>query len=363
MAFSTYDEVLDLAAETWGIQPDYWDIFGKHHVTSAETKRAILESLGIRSDTKEALERALEERSRGEWSRLLPPCLVVGENHRPREFPVNLPAELAEMDARVALKLEDGATETYPVALREFPPKDSATFDGQRYLRKSIPLKGPLPLGYHDLEILVGGACASMRLIVAPDRAYLPDGLRAAGIAVALYGIRSERDWGCGDFRDLQGLIDWVADEVGGSFVALNPLHAIHNRRPYNTSPYLPNSVFYQNFLYLDVESIPDFAQCARAQRLRANPEAQREIAALRASEFVEYERVHALKMKFLKLLFAAFLRERRSGSPRAQQFEDYLRREGELLERFATYSALDEWIHRRNPQIWMTPRAAGSWR
>jgi 4-alpha-glucanotransferase len=356
MPFSTYPEALDWAAKAWGIQPDYWDIFGKHHFASPETKRAILESLGIPAGSQEALERALEERSRREWSRLVPPCLVISENWRPQEFAVHLPADLAEQVARVVLKMEDGASQTYSVALREFPPVDSAEFDGQRYLSKLLPLPPHIPLGYHDLEIQLGSTSASMRLIVAPDRAYLPTGLRAAGIAIALYGIRSERNWGCGDFRDLQGLIDWVADEAGGSFVALNPLHAIHNRRPYNTSPYLPNSVFYQNFLYLDLESIPDFARCGRAQKLWAKPEVQQEIGALRTSEFVEYERVHALKMTFLKLLFAAFLRERRSGSPRARQFEEYRRREGEPLERFATYSALDEWIHRRNPEIWMWP-------
>ena len=80
MAFSTYDEALDRAAETWGIQPDYWDIFGNRHVTSPQTKRAILESLGIPADTKEGLEQALEEKTRAEWSRLLPPCVVVSEN-------------------------------------------------------------------------------------------------------------------------------------------------------------------------------------------------------------------------------------------------------------------------------------------
>ena len=264
------------------------------------------------------------------------------------------PPKWPDLDARITLKLEEATAEIYHVNLGEVPASGSAAFNGARYIRKLVPLPVQLPLGYHDLEIQTGGVCASTRLIVAPDRAYLPDGLRAAGVALALYGIRSERNWGCGDFRDLQTLTDWVADEVGASFVALNPLHAIHNRRPFNTSPYLPNSVFYQNWLYLDVETIPDFTGCRRAQRLLASPEVQREIAYLRATEFVEYERVHALKIKFLKLSFASFLREHRSGSPRARQFQEYINREGDLLRRFATYCALDEWIHLRNPDIWL---------
>ncbi|HXA08108.1 MAG TPA: hypothetical protein VNY30_24840, partial [Bryobacteraceae bacterium] len=95
MQFSTYHEALDWAAEVWRIQPDYWDIFGKHHFTSPETKRAILESLGIPAGSKEALEQALEQRSHSEWSRLVPPCLVISEKRRPREFPAHLPAGLA----------------------------------------------------------------------------------------------------------------------------------------------------------------------------------------------------------------------------------------------------------------------------
>jgi len=351
---STYAEALDRAAEIWGIQPDYWDIWGKHHITPPETKRAILRSMGVPTDTKEALDEALAARHRQEWSRLVAPCLVISESQRPRQFAANLPADLAALDARVTLKLENAASQTHQVSLRDLPIADTMQFNGSLHLRKYVPLPDDLPLGYHDLEMLVGGSCATMRLIVAPDRAYLPEGLRAAGVAVALYGIRSDRNWGCGDFRDLQAMLDWVASEAGASFLALNPLHAIHNRRPYNTSPYLPNSIYYQNWLYLDIEGIPDFAACPRAQRLWAMPEIQQEVAALRASEFVEYERVQALKMRFLKPLFATFLREYRARTPRARQFQEYIGAEGDLLRRFATYCALDEWIHSRNPNVWL---------
>ena len=163
----------------------------------------------------------------------------------------------------------------------------------------------------------VAGASAAVRYIVTPDRAWvsphLGRGGRAAGIAVSLYGVRSARNWGCGDFGDLLRVVDFAAEQLECGFVALNPLHAIHNRRPFNTSPYLPNCIFYQNFLYLDVEGMEDFARCRRAAAAAQSPAVAAEIAALRDAPFVEYERVSALKLRFLKLMFVQFLREWRT--------------------------------------------------
>jgi 4-alpha-glucanotransferase len=166
--------------------------------------------------------------------------------------------------------------------------------------------------------------------------------------------VRSDRNWGCGDFTDLRAVIDWAVDEMSASFIALNPLHAIHNRRPFNTSPYLPNCVYYQNFLYLDVEAIEDFARSRRARRFRDCGETVREIDELRGSAHVEYERVASVKLRFLKLLFLEFLRERRRGTARSREFDAFVAREGTLLEDFATYCALDEYLHRRNPDLWL---------
>src|SRR5439155_6801586 len=198
-----------------------------------------------------------------------------------------------------------------------------------------------------------GRRSESTRLILTPDRAYLPDDLRAAGVAISLYGVRSERNWGCGDFRDLRAIVDWVASETGAGFVGLNPLHAIHNRRPFNTSPYLPNSVFYQNLIYLDIEAIEDFQNSRRARRLWDSM--RDKLAALRAAENVEYEEVHALKLRFLKLAFAE-AGHARPGAAIPAGFQAYLDREGGLLDRFATYCALDEYLHRRDPNIWIWP-------
>ena len=99
------------------------------------------------------------------------------------------------------------------------------------------------------------------------------------------------------------------------------------------------------------MESIEDFQKSRRAQRLWRQPETQRQLAALRDSEYVEYEQVSAWKLRFLKLAFAEFLREYRAGSPRALEFRRFLADEGDLLRRFATYCALDEHLHARNPR------------
>jgi len=73
--------------------------------------------------------------------------------------------------------------------------------------------------------------------------------------------------------------------------------------------------------LYLDVEKIEDFALTPAAASLLASPKVPQRLAALRDSEHVEYEKVWAVKFKFLKLLFRSFLREYRTETARRSNF------------------------------------------
>src|SRR4051794_11243328 len=54
--------------------------------------------------------------------------------------------------------------------------------------------------------------------------AFQGNGRRLWGIAVQLYSVRSKRNWGIGDFRDLRDVIR-IAARAGASAVGLNPLH------------------------------------------------------------------------------------------------------------------------------------------
>ncbi len=358
MPSETFEQLLDRAASLCGIDPGFWDIWGRYHQTSVEAKQALLRALGMDASGPAELERALARRTQANWERLVDPVTVAAESAA-AELPLRIPVECLGDRAGVTVTREDGETAEFQVNLWDLPQTGSIEMDGRTWVRKQARLPIALPLGYHQIAVRVGNASASTRYIVTPERAWSDPHLgrhgRAAGVAVSLYGVRSDRNWGCGDFRDLLDLVDWVAGDLEAGFVALNPLHAIHNRRPFNTSPYLPNCSFYQNFLYLDVEGIDDFAGNRRALELRARPAVELEIRELRGAPFVEYERVSAIKLRFLKLLFAGFLFTHwRKRTPRAKEFQAFLDREGELLERFATYCALDEYLHRRDPNLWL---------
>ncbi|MEO8595791.1 MAG: 4-alpha-glucanotransferase [Candidatus Solibacter sp.] len=357
MPSDSFDQLLDRAASWYGIDGGFWDIFGQYHTTTAQAKQSILGALGVPANSGGELEDALARLAREEWVHVLPPAIVAVAGVEV-EVPLQLPADGLGSRAHFTVQHESGEVGRFDCNLWELPQVASAEMNGQTWVRVMATLPVTLPLGYHEIRVTAAGSEGSARYIVTPERAYtsphLGRGGRAAGIAVSLYGVRSGRNWGCGDFGDLRSVVDWVAEELGASFIALNPLHAIHNRRPFNTSPYLPNCIFYQNFLYLDVEGMEDFAACRRARSLRESPEVVREIEDLRASPFVEYERVSTLKLRFLKLAFCSFLREWRAGSRRGRAFDTFREREGELLENFATYCALDEEIHRNDPNIWL---------
>jgi 4-alpha-glucanotransferase len=312
------DDALRDAAERNGVQQDFWDIFGRRHFTEPETNRAILTALGFDCASEDALRASLAARAKVENGRPLPPVLVVSENE-PLRIPVafnpgSLDLEIVtEQGDHHRVRMENGTAQS-----------DLA-----------------LPLGYHDAST----AGCTMRLIVTPDRAHSPEPGKHAGLGVALYGLRSDRNWGVGDFRDLRDLIDWAVPALHVDFIALNPLHAIHNRRPYNTSPYLPNSIFYRNFLYLDIEDVPGFDGI---RPVFEDGEACAELARLRASPTVEYEQVAALKRRALDLIFAA--------NPPGRDCESWIAGEGDLLRLYATYCALDEHLHSLNPDLWVWP-------
>ena len=186
-------------------------------------------------------------------------------------------------------------------------------------------------------------------LIVAPARAFDGDFDRGWLLAVQLYGVRSARNWGIGDFTDLEGLIE-LASQLGADGVGLNPLHALFDDRPADCSPYSPNSRLFLNALYVDVEKLPEFQPAGSNDAL----------ARLRASEIVDYAGVAELKWRALRLAFDAF--KASPDSDRRRDFEKFREQRAPLLSRFACFEVLRHKFSRpwwEWPQQWRQPDEA----
>ena len=84
---------------------------------------------------------------------------------------------------------------------------------------------------------------------------------RAWGISLQLYGVRSGRNFGIGDFEDLAQLAELFAAQ-GADFIGVNPLHALFSADPERASPYSPSSRQYLNPIYIAVDRVirPDDA-------------------------------------------------------------------------------------------------------
>jgi 4-alpha-glucanotransferase len=216
---------------------------------------------------------------------------------------------------------------------------------------RAIEWPSGLPFGVYRLQLTDAAAVEEdVPLVSAPEKAFGGDFDRCWLLAVQLYGVRSARNWGIGDFTDLLGLIK-LADHLGADGVGLNPLHALFDDRPGDCSPYSPNSRLFLNALYIDVEKLPEFHFDAKTRDA---------LAPLRAGDVVDYVGAAGLKWRALRSAFAAF---KAYAKPRRRKDFDQFRAErSPLLSRFACFEALRhkfgkpwwEW-----PEEWRQPDEA----
>lgn len=162
-------------------------------------------------------------------------------------------------------------------------------------------------------------------------RCFMPDWLanaRVWGVTCQLYGLRSSRNWGIGDFGDLAQLAE-LAAAAGADFVGVNPLHALFLADPSRYSPYSPSSRRFLNPLYISIDAL--------------NPDVtvdETRLESLREASLVEYAGVARLKLVALERIHHEFVR---FGGKRKSGFEEFCASRGDALESFALYEALSE--------------------
>jgi 4-alpha-glucanotransferase len=207
----------------------------------------------------------------------------------------------------------------------------------------NLALPGTMPPGYHRLDLALSGVSATTGIAVAPRACYLPPALQPGahswGLTTQLYGLRSERNWGMGDFTDLARL-SCAAGRLGAATVGINPLHALFASEPRHSSPYSPSSRVELDFLYIDASAVPGFADDAAIRALA--PEAA--LNAVRATGLVDHAAVATLKRPVLEALYRRFRDvDLQADTKLGAEFRKFQREGGRPLVAFATFEALHE--------------------
>jgi 4-alpha-glucanotransferase len=333
-------------ADRVGIIEEYVDQTGKERrATSDRTRRALLTAMGFDVSNDRTAAGALDMLRERERRRLLPPVRVT--TNTAASIALTLPRPwTSHVEWEVELENEQGET-------RRAVGRVTNAVRG----RLEITLEDPLELGYYTLDAIVRAngqtARGKQRLIIVPDKCASPErllgGKRVVGLTANLYTLRSARNWGVGDTADLRRLVEW-AGEIGAAFVGVNPLHTLRNRG-HDVSPYGPVSRLFGNVLYLDLDAIPEMAESAEARTLTA--QARSRIEDLRRSSRVDYAGVMAVKRPVLEALYRSFVEHRATNRQRGRAFARYIESQGEPLEDFATWCAIDEQLNGQPWQKW----------
>lgn len=355
-------DLLRMLADRAGVAADYYDIAGTHHVTTDETRRAILAAMNLRVANREDLIAEVEAWDNRWWLQGCEPVHILRLGRDPGVWSLYVPCESSDdsvLQVQWTLYLENGDTQCTRGEGPGLTVEETRAIQGRRFVRVTLAFPEGLPLGYYSVTAHAKGGGthteATFHLIVAPERCYIPDelqqGVRWWGVALQLYSLRSHHNWGVGDFRDLGAVTEWAGKHLGAAVIGLNPLHALKNSKPYHLSPYSPSSRLFLNDLYIDVTQVPECWTGPDVQDCLADPSFRARIEAARQCEFVDYDAVRSVKREVLELCYRVFLRDNFEGvepdlkptTDRGRNFDHFTEREGECLAHYALFRALEE--------------------
>ncbi|MEH0740469.1 4-alpha-glucanotransferase [Vibrio cholerae] len=347
-----HHNALKQVAEMARIADSYVSAWGDEAKVEEATILHLLNSLGYDTTNDETLLKSAERKHKKD---VLDPVTVVRDGD-PFEVALNLGASARESEFSWRLDTEQG--EVLEGYLQSQIVRDERSEGGPLV----FALPNDLAWGYHKLTIVRKRRKAPYEatLIVTPRACYKQEsilsGKKMWGPSVQLYTLRTQHNWGMGDFGDLKQLVADIASR-GGDFVGLNPIHSLFPANPEGASPYSPSSRRWLNILYIDVSSVPEFALSVEAQQQVGSAQFQQRLQKARESHWVNYSEVAELKLSVLPLLFAEFKkRHLDKNTERAQQFLSFVEEGGDSLLHQAAFDALHSELHAKDSNVWGWP-------
>lgn len=302
------DRNLAALADLNGILPSYYDLHGGERITSPETQKALLVANGIDVSTEAAIESSLAEQRYQIDDRWFPEEIIV-ESGAPSSQNFGLGAEWQ-------LRLDES---------------DEIVAQGEPSDHITLPA---LSSGVYSLTATASGRTEVVSVLAAPRRLPMVNNLSGAskhwGLNLALYGLRSKRNSGLGDFEDL-GRAAQVIGRQGAAFFGINPLHNMGYSELDAISPYSPSHRGFLNTAYIALDSIPGVTE----------PSVSEVFDKLKSGETLQYKSHKIAHNQILEGLFSSFNKEAdENNKSDFSRFKELARPE---LREFARFEALSE--------------------
>lgn len=353
-----YDQAVYTLAALTGIAVDWIDAGDRPQRVTPASLRTMLATLGLPCDSIRQTRDSMARWQHDQQETTLPPLMtaVVGQ-------PIALPSQCALHGRYCSITLESGRR----IERRVSPDSDAN------------PVLDPIDeCGYHHVQ----AGDVEMTLAVAPRRCYSvadafcglsPDAHDAYatrcenslhqrhqghhghhrhlmhpfaapagkgwGLALQLYGLRSEGDGGIGTFGALTQLVGKAGAE-GATAVAISPVHAMFSADPRCYSPYSPSSRLMRNVLHIDPAAIlgPEALSQALAD---AGPETVARHQRLEQAQQIFWPEAGRHRMALLRRLYNMF---RMRGLPSAE-LAAFRLQGGQALADHALFEALHHWL------------------
>ncbi len=200
-----------------------------------------------------------------------------------------------------------------------------------------------LILKKNNSDVVCWEGCDNRRLTVAPatkGESLAVAGMRfvnpktpwrGAGVAIPVFSLRSEEDFGVGEFYDIKMLVDWAA-KTGQRFIQMLPINDTTMTHTWTDSyPYNANSTFALHPMYLRLKEMGTLAD---GERQAYYDNLAKELNAL---EEVDYERVNNAKNAYTRELFA----EVGEKACKAPMFRKFVKDNASWLTPYAAFCVL----------------------
>lgn len=290
---------------------------------------------------------------------------ILRRSHRDKKLPslpgtlqLRVSAPMVEPDEVLALVGEGDA-------LGNWVPKDALVMNDAGYPEWTINL--PLaqftkPFQYKflilkkDTKEVVAWEAMDNRICgfinEAPDAQIVVDGLRfanprndwkGAGTAIPVFSIRSEEDFGVGDFLDIKKMVDWCK-VTGQKVLQVLPINDTTKTGTWVDSyPYSANSTFALHPMYLRPEAIGELDDQARMTHYRRAAEELNKLMQ------IDYEAVNNLKDKYFREIY----KQNSSKDFSTKEYKDFFEHNESWLKPYAVWRVLTEKFNTPDNNNW----------